>query len=170
MPQRPNRQRLQRERTAYWAQKAIDARVHALFRQRRAGKRTDQRLRAIAACGVVVALLSLIVWGTAGQSLVWLDTLLLVSAAIGAGVTLSCMWLAARRHDRDYHRFIYDHVGGDRVFLICLHCGYELRGCEPPRKRCPECGTPTARYVADASGGRIQLPGEPFSQQKTETP
>lgn len=38
------------------------------------------------------------------------------------------------------------HKADSREDLLCIHCGYNLRGLSPDR-RCPECGTPIAKSL-----------------------
>ncbi|MEO0587276.1 MAG: hypothetical protein AAF078_06505 [Planctomycetota bacterium] len=167
-----NPRRLTQREVELGASRPIAVRVHQLFRRQRGDLKAEWALRAT---GIGLLVLAIALLWPASRAAVnaagWMDYvphILAIAASFGGAI--ACMGCSIRRYDRGFHNFMYENVGGDHVFLICLRCEYRLHGCEPPRERCPECGTRTARYVWHREGWHLELP-EPESQQPApETP
>lgn len=72
---------------------------------------------------------------------------------VGAGAVLVGSIFIILKAQRLYRsglmQYFYDRLDDDGVFTICAGCGYDLRGCDPPRRKCPECGKPTWNITDD---------------------
>jgi len=76
----------------------------------------------------------------------WLMWTGLGACVVGGAVIIG---LAQRYYRRGLMAYFYERFDEDQVLTLCAGCGYDLRGCHPPRKKCPECGKATWRLGQD---------------------
>ncbi len=68
------------------------------------------------------------------------------ACVVGGGIIIG---LAQRYYRRGLMGYFYERLDEDKVLTLCAGCGYDLRGCRAPRKKCPECGKATWRLGQD---------------------
>jgi hypothetical protein len=73
----------------------------------------------------------------------WATMSVIVLAVLFAAFGAACTVYRAA-----YGSFVETVLDEDGAFLYCVRCGYDLRGCRTPRRRCPECGEAVHRVGA----------------------
>jgi len=107
-------------------------------------RRADTRLKIVWGVLVVAAMVVAGIGAQVGPK--WL-------IVVGAGAALVGSILIILKAQRLYRaglmQYFYERLDDDGVFTLCAGCGYDLRGSDPPRRKCPECGKITWKLSDD---------------------
>ena len=111
--------------------------------QTEAYRKGDIALRIIGGAAVLLGLVGAFFANQAQRPYV-----LIACFAIGTAVLMAMVFIASRRYRKAYRDFVLGNLAEDQTFLVCLGCGYDLKGTRkmPPRK-CPECGQATEKVT-----------------------
>jgi len=126
-------------------EKKLRDRIHRvwLMHQTPAYRRGDMILRSIGAGAVLAGLIGAYFANQAQR-----PYLLVGCFVAGTAVLMAMLVIASRRYRHAYREFVLGNLAEDQTFLVCLGCGYDLKGATnmPPRK-CPECGQKTEKVT-----------------------
>jgi len=76
----------------------------------------------------------------------WLMWTGLGACVVGGAIIIAT---AQRYYRRGLIAYFYERLDEDRVLTLCAGCGYDLRGCPRPLRKCPECGKETWKLGQD---------------------
>jgi len=114
--------------------------VHkAWMRERPASyRKADTRLKIIFLAWAGLTMGAAAVGASVGPQ--WLIFAGAIACVVGGGIIIG---LAQRYYRRGLMAYFHDRLDEDKVLTLCAGCGYDLRGCKPPRRKCPACGKAT---------------------------